>query len=456
MNDEPKKREGRVFNVKTGEMRSVNDALGAGHDRAKRDSNDCVPPTISFVSGNSELESFPAKNDSLARQPDATKPVEAMASVASTGLLSEVEVVSSGDLQGRGGREGRPVTKVPKSEVETLEQFIEYAYGRKGQRISMKPRAERRISKNSRLDDLATARLLQLASMDKVLAVPRQLLLFTREINGFPEIRSSITDFVFKVITGHPAFSDTGIQAAIRNLPDGPAPSAALEKIKNLAIPTDSSSMHFKESDLNQLKRNACYLFATWTAIHRGFGSEELVALLFEGLWLPASRILPDDTARFQVLTEIEHVAGAGLACYRFRQQAIEARNEKEISQRLQVDLQNQLSLLETSRDQLVESRDQLLVELRALREQKEVEAADLRRQHAIELTRALHHLEQLQGRVANRLSESIDMLEVGLTAMRSDPPRFRVMTERAEHVLDELRKEMNNLQGVDHGGRGI
>lgn len=456
MTNEPKMREGRVLNVETGEVRSVNDEPGASNDHERSEGKDGASPTMLSVGGNSESERSPAKPGTGAWQAEAEEAVDVMASAATSGHLPEAEVDSSGDQQGERGPESRSVTKVSKGEVETLEQFIEYAYGRRGQRITLKPKAEKLVSKNGRLDELAIARLLQLAATDKVLAVPRQLLLFTREISGIPEIRSSITEFVFKVITGHPAFSDPGVQAAIRNLPEGPPPSTALEKIKNLVTLAGSSAKPFKESDLNHLKRNACYLFATWIAIHRGFNTEELVALLFEGLWFSASRKLADDTSRFQALTEIEHVAGAGLACNRFRQQAIEARNEKEASQRLQIDLEKKNSLLETSCTQLEDSRDRLLAELHSLREQSEAEVADLRRQHAIELTNARHQLEQLQGRVVNRLSESIDMLEVGLTAMRRDPPRFPVMTERAEHVVDELRKELNKLQEADHGGRGI
>ena len=46
-------------------------------------------------------------------------------------------------------------------------------------------------------------------------------------------------------------------------------------------------------------------------------------------MWAPAARELADDNARLRALTEVEQPAGVGLACQRFRQQAIEARGPR-------------------------------------------------------------------------------------------------------------------------------
>ena len=65
-------------------------------------------------------------------------------------------------------RQGKrtPVTLKIKFKSETLEQFIEYAYGRKGQPLTLKSKVEKQIAQNARLDDAALSRLLHLVMID--------------------------------------------------------------------------------------------------------------------------------------------------------------------------------------------------------------------------------------------------------------------------------------------------
>jgi len=71
-----------------------------------------------------------------------------------------------------------------------------------------------------------------------------------------------------------------------------------------------------------------------------------------------------------------------------------------------------------------------------------------LRHQHIIDRTHLTHDLGQLRGRLVKRLTESVEMLEVGLSALRKETPRVPVMVERAEHVVDALRTEVQELRG--------
>jgi len=190
------------------------------------------------------------------------------------------------------------------------------------------------------------------------------------------------------------------------------------------------------------LRRNAAHLFATWLANNRGMNADELAALLFQVMWSPAARELADDNSRLRALTEIEQPAGVGLACQRFRQQVIEARTSQDQALRDALDLR--LRVAETDGQRLLaeEHRDALAAELHALRESSAAEAAELRRQHEVERTHLRHDQEQLRGRMVRRLDEGVEMLEVGLTALRNKTPRVEVMLERAEHVVDALRAE--------------
>lgn len=334
-----------------------------------------------------------------------------------------------------------------KEDIENIEQFIEYAYNRKGQRLTLKAKPEKQIAQNPRLDDAAQERLLAIAARDSLLAVPRQLLLFSRDIEGFPTLRAALGSFVSTVMLRHPVFADAGVQGALRNLPVAPSAAAALAKVVEFAPPQQDGKDSLKGAELQTLRRNAANLFATWLANNRGMNSEELAALLFEVVWHPACRELTDDNARLRALTEVEQAAGVGLACLRFRQQANEARTSQEQALREANDMRMRLAETEVERQRAHEKCEALQAELEALRERTAAEMTELRQQHDVERTHLRHDQEQLGGRLVRRLDEAVEMLDVGLSALRNKTPRVEVMVERAEHVVDALRSEIKNLR---------
>lgn len=337
--------------------------------------------------------------------------------------------------------------KKPKAEPETLEQFIEYAYGRKGQALTLKSKVEKQVAQNARLDDAALSRLLQLAKGDTLLAVPRQILLLSQEVTGLPGLKAALTSFVSNVMLRHPVFSDAGVQGALGNLPEGLQPAEALARVAAFEPPPIGEAEPLKGGDLRELRHNAVRLFVTWLGVNRNFNSEELASLLFQVVWQPAAKDLADDNARLRALTDIGPAAGVGLACQRFRQQAIEARTQQDLAQREATGLRDRLSAAETQRADTAQQLEAVQAELQALRESSAAEMEALRRQHAVEKTHLQHELEQLRGRLVKRLTDSVEMLEVGLSALRKDTPRVPVMVERAEHVVDALRAEVQDLR---------
>ena len=316
----------------------------------------------------------------------------------------------------------------PKVDIETLEQFIEYAYGRKGQRVSLKTKVEKTIAQNPRLDDGAMSRLLALAVDDASLAVPRQLLLVSRNIEGYPALRASLGSFVSTVMQRHQVFADPGVQGALRNLPEALPAADVLDMVATFSPADEDGKEPLKGAELYALRRNAAHLFATWLASNRGTNVDELAALLFRVIWAPAARVLADDNARLRALTEIEQPAGVGLACHRFRQQAIEARSSQDQALREANELRVRLAETDAQQQLVEKQRDALKAELQALHESTAAEMSELRRQHEVERTHLRHDQEKLRGRLLSRLDDGVEMLEVGLTALRNKTPRVEVM----------------------------
>lgn len=445
MTNDSNKRAVTITNAKTGEVRMSQPvavhSLAKGvntpsEEQATSKVQDAVPSVLSDVP-SSPVETSPSPSDSPSQ--DGLTRTESAAALPNSDVENSFK---SGESP-----KGPSAKKQPKADIETLEQFIEDAYDRKGKRVTLKPKVEKQIAQNPRLDDAALSRLLKVAKGDTLLVVPRQLLLLSREIDGFPSLKAAITSFVQDVMLRHPVFQEHGVKATLRNLPESIPSVDAIRRVHTFKPAGDSEGEPLKGAELQALQHNAAQLFVTWLGVNRGLNSEELSLLLFQAIWQPAERELTDDNARLRALTSIQNTAGVGLACQKFRQQAIDANAEQDLAQRMSTGLRAQLVQSETQRAQLEEQRDALQLELRALRESSAEELEALRRQHAVEKTHLQHELAQLRGRLVKGLTSSVDMLEVGLSALRKDTPSVRVMVERAEDVVDALRAEIQELK---------
>jgi len=381
--------------------------------------------------------------------PDARVPVSAAkTTLVDTKTTEPPRPASTGEGTAE-ATESKSARKKPKAEPETLEQFIEYAYGRKGQPLTLKSKVEKLVAQNAQLDDAALIRLLQLAKSDTLLAVPRQILLLSQEVSGLSSLKAALTSFVSNVMLRHSAFSDAKVQETLRNLPESLPPAAALARVAAFEPCQSGEEEPLKGGELRELRNNAVRLFVTWLALNRNLKSEELASLLFQVVWEPAVKDLADDNARLRALTEIGQADGVGLACHQFRQQAIEARTQQDQALREANSLRDRLTTAETQLTDTATQLGAIQAELQAQRESSAAEIEALRRQHAVDRTHLQHELEQLRGRLVKRLTDSVDMLDVGLSALRKDAPRVPVMVERAEHVVDALRAEIENLKEV-------
>lgn len=384
----------------------------------------------------------PLESDGEARAPTIS-PAQSLSSTEPPGKPSETE---------NGVDEVQRETKASKTakskpDIETLEQFIEYAYGRRGQRVSLPLKVQQVISQQPHLDEAAVGRLLVAVNADSLLAVPRQILLASREVEGLPALRGALTNFVSMVMLRTPVFALDGVQAAVFNRPEALSVSDALKAVAAYAPVPVEGAESLKPADLKELRRNAAHLLATWIAVHRGLSVEEVSNLLFHVLWEPAANVLADDNAKLRALTEVEDFAGVGVAVKRYRQNAADARNAQEQALRDASGVRSRAAELAEQRDRLQEELNVRTEELQSLRASSAEELAALRQAHSAGTMHQSHELESLRGRLVRRLEDSIEMLDVGLSALRNRTPRVEVMIERAEHVIDDLRSELNSLK---------
>lgn len=344
---------------------------------------------------------------------------------------------------------GKDKTKKKAGDVETLEDFIRYAYGLKGRKPSLKPKVEKSIAGAARLDEAARERLLTLAGEDPGLAALRQLLLTLRDLTAYPGLRAALRDFVRSALLANPLIRDTSIESIVRNLDDAPPPSVGLKQL--LESPKvrlgDKVAAKIKDADFADLKSSVAYCLAAWVAEIKGMTELEVSALLQTSLWGPAAAEIEDGTARLRAITEITDLANTGIACSGFQQEASEAR---ELATARQLELSEMRSRLTDREEELAAVRrelDQLRESLDAAQAAHVEESARLRSAAEVEVSHLRHDLEQLRTRVLRRLKADVEFLETGLEALRAPEPKVHVMEDRAQRAADALRAEIKNLQ---------
>lgn len=341
-------------------------------------------------------------------------------------------------------REGKGKRK----EIESLADFIESVYNLKGRKPGvLRPKQERAVFENPRLQDRRDE-LIKLARADVLLAVPRQLLLARRQTRTYPGVQNELMAFVKTVLQAHPMFVELpALSLFIRNADFSPSAIDAVRQAHRFVPKKDGELASLKPADLEALRRNAAYLIAVALCELRSRSVQESADVLFKGLWKEAAGSLEDDEARLRALTEIEHIAGVGVACAQFQELATEQSNRAQQalseSARLRQDNEKLTAELAKLREQLTRVEQTLAVERREAEEQ----IAALKSTQVVQETHLRDDNQQVRHRLVKRLVADVEQLETGLSALRNPNPRVEVMLQRGERVVDALRAEIEKLR---------
>jgi hypothetical protein len=397
--------------------------------------------------------------------PNAQRDESARYGATDTLTARELTSTEAGTSSGQATQQAEPPGNADAREVETtpptvklhntkkldpdsLEELIAYGYSRKGQKIRLKQKVAEKISSKSNLSAQALERLLGATSADRALAVPRQLLLTARSLDGLQTLRTALVSFVKEVMLRNPIFKPEILRTAIEEPNPSISMYGALQAILNFQPAIEGAQGEDAEVDLRNLRTNALNLFVVWMFHVKHYRIDELVAALHQTVWLPAAQTLDDDTERIKALTEASETAALGWIAERLRKSAAEANDN----------LQRALNEVTTSRNELEKSRQEVLMvtsrasELEALLKRLEADTSaqllELEQRRTAERTQLNHELDHLKGRLVERLDECAAMLKTGLAALGQETPRVEVMLQRAEAVIEKISNEIRHLRG--------
>lgn len=134
--------------------------------------------------------------------------------------------------------------------------------------------------------------------------------------------------------------------------------------------------------------------------------------------------------------------------CEEYRRQASEKLSQAEMATREAASLRERVHVLEKELRVAQETNEAQAAAKEAIEADHAASLAALKASTETEAAHLRDDVELLRTRVLRRLKADVDLLELGLEALRRPEPKVHVMMDSAERVADALRKELKNLQG--------
>lgn len=379
---------------------------------------------------------------------DITKVDPPRSQPESSGIRREVggsEVMEESTQEHMGSskkRRGKRSPKVPSS----FEQLIDYAYKKKGRKLSLASKHEKTIAKSLSLSDEALARLNYLVEKDVTFAVPTQLLLLAHTV---PRIRRATRAFVQKLLLVHPALQDAELQAFIQNLDGSLSPQDALAKIVKVDFSGAKEAATGKKAiQAMRLKGNLVCCLAVWIAETDGLYVATISELLYRSYWSVKSGHLTEETAQVRALIEVNDMEGVGVACQMFQRVAEECRADAKASMQEAGTLRSRLGRAEEKIENMREELEAAKFQFQSKAQQMERLLADANEAARNEATHLRDDYEVLRTRILRALRSDLSLLEDGLEALRRPVPKVTVMKDVAERVTDSMRQGIREVQG--------
>jgi hypothetical protein len=334
-----------------------------------------------------------------------------------------------------------------KAPTLTMEQFILQAYARKGQRIAkLTSKQEKALSASHKLEQESLVKLMSEASQDRLLQVPRQLLLIARDVDSHPYVKKTLMEFVHTVMIQHPIFAMQLAQDTLTVDRLMPPLYSLYKSISSYQPSFKINSEQLEGADLLKLRTNALNLMTVWLFNVRRVRLEDLMTVLLQCIWKPAAEKLDTESSQIKALTEVEEPEAIGWVAERYLKNVVDAQNAEQRSHREAVDLRADVMLLRENLDIEVTKSGYLQQQLDSLQKTKDEAVEALKQTNQVTRIHLSHDIELMRGRLIENLQKNIELLQTGLSAINRDTPLIEVMKERVEIVIDNLQSELKNL----------
>lgn len=331
------------------------------------------------------------------------------------------------------------------TDPSNLEDFVAYAYAKKGKRVACKKKTATALAEAPLPSDEFWSRLAALAKDDVLLAVPRQILLAALQHRGNSRAWMLFHRVCTVAFQSHPAMSRafseiTASDMTLENV-EGILQRAA-DANYSASSPPDSSTPLTK-AQASTLRFNVVYSLALWAFAVRRLNGAALIRMLCDCLWEGEARRLRSEADKWRRVVESKDPACCGIAAMSFaaeidelRSDATQARQDANDALRRAEQAEQEVAALTRA---LAQERQSVADVSEQLRLQQKAHEAKVSHLH--------DDYERLRTRVLRRLKRELDLLDEGMLALNRQPPKVHVMQDHGDRVIGGIREEIAALQ---------
>ena len=278
------------------------------------------------------------------------------------------------------------------------------------------------------------------ASRDDLLDRTRQLMVFGLR-QAVPVVASQITEFGRHVLARHSLFRSDALQATLWNRPGGLGDQQAVSTVL-LAdwVPGGTNPLQKVDRDRCRTNGAQCLLMFLWGV--RPMSLARAHRLLQEAVWGVGRPPLTTEDSLVALLANKDPLAASvayGLMADEVKQATLG--RETAIQREARA-----LDRLASTQVRLTALEQELKGAVAATQAERAARAEE-GRSHKIQSTRQRDDYERLRGRLLRKLNDTSVLLDEGLHALTRDPPKVRVMVDRAELAIDGLKSEIERLR---------
>ena len=333
--------------------------------------------------------------------------------------------------------------------LESCADLLRAVYSGKRKRLKPPEKVLGKIRQGPKLQPAEREELLSFAVQDHTLERTRELMLLSVEHFDGPNLAGQVREFVRDVLMRHPAFRKESLAAALRNLPEGPAPERAVKILTQQSfesLPWPEGSTPLEKSVLDKCRTNAAYCLLLWHREIRGISFKDIINSLHTSLWKPAAERHKSEAQQLRALMNNRDPTAAALSCSSLEEQVLDAERRADAAREITAganararELEGKLGDLE---GQLAAEKTQVERLTAALHTEQQA--------HKNDVAHSRDEYAKLRGHLLRRIRQELSLLEDGLHALRRTPPKVRVMDDHAERAIDGLKREIQRLEGSD------
>jgi len=342
--------------------------------------------------------------------------------------------------------EAKTAASKKRKPISNLDDLLRLIYS--GKRSNIVPNKKEINALRESVDNyqLELPEILNLAKTDRTLGRTLDLFFICAEKFTLPKLVQQTHDFIKEVLLIHPAYVKGNLANVLLGGPDAMLDVDAVQSIVkldygDLAWPDVQEGL--KKPEVSQCRLNAISCLLMWMRTSEQLSMERIQRLLDVNLWQPAAKNCKSELIKLKTLLNSKEPGSLALA----RENLIRELNAQyKDTEAAKSSEQKVLAELLVARKRIKELETKLAGKNNEL-EKSQKQGQELETKYGDTLAHKADDYEKLRARMYRRLKAELELLDVGLGALRRDPPKVHVMIDHAERAIDGLKQELERLQ---------